>query len=139
MCERVEIDSNMEILDNHGDEYIIKLSDNFLDNYLKKNVLTDMEIEDRFNEWDDVDIIFCRVVNDKFGFEKDSYIIIHFIEQYDDEIKYFTIYYTKDVKNKELAADLFKEKNFCFPNKKMNYKEKSILIEPKVRIFYKYR
>jgi hypothetical protein len=31
--------------------------------------------------------------------EKDSYIIIHFIKHYDDEINYFTIYYTKDVTN----------------------------------------
>ena len=97
-----------------------------------------MVIEDRFNESDDVDIIFCRIINNKFGFEKDSYIIIHFTEQDEYEKKYFTIYYTKDIKNKELATDLFGEKPFCFTNKKINYREKTIFIEPKVRIFYKY-
>ena len=136
-----EKDSNIELLDNDGDKYVIKVNDMFFDNYLKNNVLTDMEIEDRFNEWEcnGDDIIFCRIISNKFGFEKDSYIIIHFIKHYDDEINYFTIYYTKDVTNKELASDLFKEKTFCgCSDKKINYKEKTIFIEPKVRIFYKY-
>ena len=78
MCEWKEVDSNMELLDNNGDRYFIKLDDRLFDNELKNNVLTDMEIEDRFDEWDGADIIFCRIINNKFGFEKDSYIIIHF-------------------------------------------------------------
>jgi hypothetical protein len=141
MCEWKEIDSNMELLDNNCDKYFIKvLNDSLFDNELKNNVLTDMEIEDRFNEWDGADIIFCRIINNKFGFEKDSYIIIHFFDYDENNVaNYFTIYYTKgDIKNKELAADIFKEKNFCCSNGKLNYKEKTIFIEPKIRIFYKY-
>jgi len=142
MCEYKEIDSNMELLDNNGDRYFIKLDDRLFDNELKNNVLTDMEIEDRFDETEHNgnDIIFCRIINNKFGFEKDSYIIIHFFEYDEDDLaNYFTIYYTKgDVKNKELAADLFKEKNFWRYNGKMNYREKTIFIEPKIRLFYKY-
>jgi len=143
MCEWKEIDSNMEILDKNGDKYTIKLNDILFDDKLKNNVLTDMEIEDRFKEWDGADIIFCRIINNKFGFEKDSYIIIHFFDyddyDGDDIANYFNIYYTKgDIKNKELAADLFKEKNWSYSNGKLNYREKAIFIKPKIRIFYKY-
>jgi len=135
----------MELLDNNGDRYFIKLDDRLFDNELKNNVLTDMEIEDRFDETEHNgnDIIFCRIINNKFGFEKDSYIIIHFFDyddyDGDDIANYFNIYYTKgDIKNKELAADLFKEKNWSYSNGKLNYREKAIFIKPKIRIFYKY-
>ena len=54
---------------------------------------------------------FCRLLKDMFEFEKDSYIIISFLnsETYmflDSEKRDFTIFYLGDIKNKELTSEI---------------------------------
>jgi hypothetical protein len=98
--------SILEIYDNrigYNDRYIIK-----------EELLRDVELLDRYQKKGDIDLLYCRLLTDNFGFQKDSYVIIEFKDDDDWEEyginygisnNYFQVVYAK---NKDFADDLWK-------------------------------
>ena len=87
---------------------------------LKEQLLKDIEIIDRYNHDNVVDVIFCRLKYDMFGLKADNYVIFYFP---DEEDGYCNFYYyisgdeiiieylmKQDVNNKELSYNLWKQK-----------------------------
>jgi hypothetical protein len=81
---------------------------------IKEELLTDVELIDRYQKKGDIDLLYCRLLTDNFGFQKDSYVIIEFKD--DDDLEdyginygvndnYFKVVYAK---NKDFADDLWK-------------------------------
>jgi len=136
-----EVDINMELLDDYGYKYYPSEKNlTFSQRYdLKKHLLETIEIIDRFEKYS-VDIIFCCLLKDMFGFEKDSYIIIYFPDDegcingnFIDNNEFKIIYAKENIKNKELAYDLFTQES-NYPSYGI-YKEKILFLEK--RIFFK--
>ena len=82
---------------------------------IKNELLTEVELLDRYHKNGEFDLLCCRLLEDKFGFQKDSYVIIEFEDDEDCETygvnygvenNYFRVIYAK---NKEFADELWKE------------------------------
>jgi IS4 transposase len=109
-------------------------------------ILDDMEVIDGYEHRRK--FYFCRLLKDMFDFEKDSYIIISFLDSVtdmfsDSEKRDFTIFYLEDIKNKELTSDFYDKYDLFYKEPLVNeektivYKEKTIFYEGTIRISFK--
>lgn len=127
---------------------------------VKNELLEEVEILNRYKKSGDVnlltvniDLLYCRLLKDNFGYKKDSYVIIEFEDDEDLEeygVNYgvsnnhFTVVYAK---NKEFADELWNHvinnglDNFCEllkkdKSKKNFYHQNRIFIKKELKTIY---
>ena len=127
---------------------------------VKNELLEEVELLNRYKKSGDVnllteniDLLYCRLLKDNFGYKKDSYVIIEFEDDEDMEeygVNYgvsnnhFTVIYAK---NKEYADELWKNaidngldnylKNIKKDKSKKDfYHQKTIFIKKELKTIY---
>jgi hypothetical protein len=83
-------------------------------NIIKNELLKNVELLDRCTKSDNVDLLYCRLLNTDFGFKEGSYVIIEFGDDEDNIMygvnygvwnNYFRVIYAD---NKDFTDDLWK-------------------------------
>jgi len=141
--------SSIEEIFNNGIGYNDRL-------IVKNELLTDVEVLNRYQKNGIIDLLYCRLLINMFDFQKDSYVIIKFDddENYEEygvnygvDNNYFTVIYAKD---KDCADDLWRQAllnndlddllNSIKKDelKKSAYRKKRIIMKKELNICLKY-
>jgi hypothetical protein len=145
----VELDINHELLDNYGEPHHPSgknLTGSQVGDMIE-GILKNMEVIDRDEVYGDYEIIFCRLQKDMFGLEKDSYILLNFLDSEENIdtgcVNYdtFQILYLDDNKNKDLTEKLFKQETVKYPvryKRDIPFITKEITFKVKVKVVFEY-
>jgi hypothetical protein len=112
-----------------------------------EDILKYMYVIDREKEYGNYDIIFCRLLKDMFGLEKDSFILLNFPDSDENidtgrvDYNYFEILYLHNNKNKDLTEKLFKQETVKYPvpyKKDISFITKEITFKVQVIVVFEY-